>query len=120
MSASFRGARLGEEDLPGGDALANLDAHPPGWPIPNTPAPHPGTPRGAPRKACYPEAPAWARMTCCATAVRRVSEMSTTSAHHSASVCQCKRRDVTLAYATRIGPQVEVQVHVAQQQKGGG
>ena len=38
--------------------------------------------KGAPPNAYHPEAPVWARITWCATAVRRVSETSTTSTRH--------------------------------------
>ena len=89
------GRPFGGEDLPCGDALANQDTHPPGWRIPNAPPPPPPGLQGRPQKACHPQAPAWARITCCATAVRRVSDISTTSACHSATVLAC---------ATRIGP----------------
>ena len=60
--------------------------------------------KGAPQNACNPEAPTWVHITCCATAVRRVSEINTTSTRQPANVCHCRRRDVTLASATRSGP----------------
>ena len=44
------------------------------------------------------------RITRCPTAVRRISAISTTSARQSATVCQCRRKHVTLASATRMGP----------------
>ena len=79
----------------------NQDTHPPGWRIPKAPPP-PGTPRAPPRNLATLR-PLRERITCCATAVRRVPDISTTSARHSATACQCKRRDVTLPYARRIG-----------------
>ena len=97
------GRPLGGEYLSGRDALAHQDPHPPCRSIPDTPPP-PRDSKGAPQNACQPDAPACARITRCATAVRRVSVTSTTSARHSATVCQCKRRDVTFASATRMGP----------------
>ena len=63
------GRPFGGQDLPGGEALANEDTHPLGWRIPNALRDS----KGAPKKACHPEAPAWACITCGATAVRRVS-----------------------------------------------
>ena len=51
--------------------------------IPNPRLEHPRYPpdsKGAPQKAGQPEAPAWARITCCGTGVRRVSEISIMSA----------------------------------------
>ena len=66
--------------------------------------PPPRDSKGAPKKACRPEAPACARITRCATTMRRVSEINTTYARHSATVCQCRRTDVTFASATRMGP----------------
>ena len=67
-----------------------------------TPLP-PGILGERPRTLAGP-APARACITCCVTAVRRVSESSTTSTRHSATVCQCGRKDMTLACATRNGP----------------
>ena len=101
-SALVRGAPLG-----GRICLAGMP-----WRtrIPTPPAgasqmpPPPRDSKGAPQKACQPEAPACARITRCATAVRQVSEISTTSARQSATVCQCRCRDVTFASATRMGP----------------
>ena len=74
---------------------------PPPWPVHPRP---PAVSRGALKNACHPDTLAWARITCWATAVRWVSERRTTSACHSATVCQCMRRDVTLACAKRRGP----------------
>ena len=78
--------------------------------------PPPRDSKGAPHKVCHPQAPAWVRITCCATAVGQVSEISTTSVRHSATVCQCRRRDVTLACATLHWPLVGFHVPTAQQQ----
>ena len=69
-----------------------------------SPPPPPGDSREALQKVCHPVPPASARITCCATAVRRVSESSTTTTRHSAIVCQNSGRDLTLASATRNGP----------------
>ena len=66
--------------------------------------PLPRDSKGAPQKGCQPEAPVCARITRCATAVRLISEISTTSVRQSATVCQCKCKDVTFAIATRMGP----------------
>ena len=95
------GCPLGGKNLPGRYALVHQDTHPPCWRIPDAPS---RDSKGAPQKACPLEAPACARITRCATAVRRVAEISTTSARQSATVCQCRRRDVKFASATRMGP----------------
>ena len=57
-----------------------------------------------------PEALACARITRCATIIRRVSVISTTSTRKSATVCQCRRRDVDVrrrdAHGARVGLEV--------------
>ena len=98
------GHPFGGEDVSCGNALAHQDPQPPGRRIPDAPPPPPPPAPGAPQKVCRPKAAAWARITCYATTVRRVLESSTTSAGHSATVCHCMCRDVTLACATRSGP----------------
>ena len=96
------GRPLGGEHLSGRDALAHQDPHPPCRSIPDAPPPRDS--KGAPQNACQPDTPAWARITRYATAVRRVSVISTTSARQSATVCQCRRKEVTFASATCMGP----------------
>ena len=95
------GCPLGGENLFGRDALAHHDTYPPCWRILDAP---PRDSKGAPKKACEAEAPSCARITRGATAVRRVSKVSTTCARQSATVCQCTHRDVMFASATRMGP----------------
>ena len=98
------GRPLGGEHLSVRDTLAHQDPQPPCRSIPDPPPPRDS--KGTPQNACQPDAPAWACITRCATAVRRVFVISTTSARQSATVCQCRRRDVTFASATRMGPDV--------------
>ena len=78
-----------------------------GYPPPllaHTRCPAPQDSKGAPQKACQADAPSCTRIGCCATAVRHISKISTTSARRSATVCQCRRRDVAFASGTRMGP----------------
>ena len=79
----------------------------PGFPPPRLVHPRCPPPpgfQGRPPKGLPARGPCLGAHTCCATAVSRVSEISTTSARQSATVCQCRHRDVTLASATRMGP----------------